>query len=96
MKEIDEYNEMLKHENLIIDIHAEWCGPCKKLSKPLEQLSTEYKNVIFYKLNMDDMKIDLKQPNMIPCLVYMKNGIEVERFEGSDLVQIKSKLEQNF
>lgn len=80
MKEIeslDEYNEMLKHENVIIDIHAEWCGPCKKLSKPLEQLSTEYKNIIFCKLNidhMDDMKIDLTQPNMIPCLVYMKNG----------------------
>jgi hypothetical protein len=45
---------------------------------------------------MDDMKIDLIQPNMIPCLVYMKNGIEVERFEGSDLDQIKTKLEQNF
>lgn len=38
----------------VIDFYATWCGPCKKLSPILDELSSEYVgNVLFYKVDVD-------------------------------------------
>ncbi len=38
----------------VIDFYATWCGPCKKLSPILDELSSEYAgNVLFYKVDVD-------------------------------------------
>ena len=41
----------------IIDFHAVWCGPCKRLSPIMEELAEKYKGrVIFYKIDIDQEK----------------------------------------
>ena len=37
----------------VIDLYADWCGPCKLLAPIMEELEREYPNVKFCKINVD-------------------------------------------
>lgn len=42
-----------KGEKLLVQLSASWCGPCKQLAPKLEQISEEYSNVTFLKVDVD-------------------------------------------
>lgn len=47
--------EVQKHDGLVvIDLYADWCGPCKMLAPVLEELERDYPDVKFCKINVDD------------------------------------------
>lgn len=46
--------KFLGNKPTIIDFHASWCGPCKKLNPILEELAVKYQGkVVFYKIDVD-------------------------------------------
>lgn len=97
IKSIEMFNkEVNTYKNIIIDIHAEWCGPCKKLAKPLEELAEKYENTIkFYKLDIDDMEelgLPIEIPETIPTILYFKEGKEIERLSTSDIKTIENNF----
>ena len=38
----------------VIDLYADWCGPCKLLAPVMEELEREYPDVKFCKINVDE------------------------------------------
>ena len=47
--------EVENHKGLIIiDLYADWCGPCKMLAPVLAELEGEYADVKFCKVNVDN------------------------------------------
>jgi thioredoxin 1 len=83
---------------VLIDLYADWCGPCKSITGPLEDLSKlpEYEKVVFAKLNIDKMEemeiTSIVMPETIPCILYMKEGKETSRLCSSNMMHIEDGL----
>lgn len=99
MKEIensDQFNDVVKNQRfIIVDMFATWCGPCKRINEPMNQLSERYPHVAFVKLDIDKMcfmGIDLPEPDSIPCIIYMKDGQIVKMLNSSDMTLIENTL----
>ena len=84
----DKFNEFIsdkKSKLVIIDFFAEWCGPCVMMAPVFERMASKNTSVKFGKVNVDDNG-DLAneyEVSSIPCIVFFKNGEEVDRIVGS-------------
>jgi thioredoxin 1 len=80
------YNNFTKKGLVLVDIFADWCQPCKVISKLIDEISFEYKGeVAIGKLNIDngpEIIGDLAIRN-VPTLILYKNGEIVEKKVGS-------------
>lgn len=77
---------------VLLDMWAEWCGPCHMLAPVIEQLSEELNGrVVVAKLNVDENPRTAGRFNVrsIPTLLMLKNGREIDRIVG---VQPKSEI----
>ncbi len=69
----------------LVDMYADWCVPCKRMSPVIEKLSEErLKNVKFCKLNIDEApEIAGKYGIMsIPTFLIFRNGEIKSTFVG--------------
>ncbi len=81
---------------LVVDLWAEWCGPCRAMSPVLEELSKEMKNVAFAEVNVDENGeiASRYQVMSIPTFIFFKNGKEVGRSIGASPKSVlKSNIE---
>lgn len=57
MKEIttQELKELqLQGKKILVDLKARWCGPCRTLIPRLDEMATQYENVEFVAVDVDD------------------------------------------
>lgn len=88
---------------VLLDIWAEWCGPCKQLGPVLEQLETEYAGrFILAKLDADKVPQIAGQLSQmlgvrsIPLCVLFKDGQPVDAFVGAQpAAQIRQFLDKH-
>ncbi len=69
----------------ILHFTAAWCGPCKALSKTLDNNKHEFKKIKRFKVDLDEYQ-DLSQKyniRSVPTLLLFKEGKEVKRLIGS-------------
>ncbi len=70
---------------VVVDLYADWCGPCKLIEPIIKDLSGKYETVSFVKVNVDQNQ-DLArkyQARSIPLVIFIKNGEIVERVTGA-------------
>jgi thioredoxin 1 len=62
---------------VVIDLYADWCGPCRMLAPIFEQVAGEYPDVKFAKLNVDEEMGLARAFNAqsIPMLAFVKDGV---------------------
>ena len=81
------YNELLATDKLVvIDIWAEWCGPCRKLSPIIDELATEYEGkVLIVKCDAEEnteltTKFGIRN---LPTILFIRNGEVVDHLVGA-------------
>ena len=83
----EEFNHVIQKSSrlVIADFFAEWCMPCLMLSPVLDELAEKFDRVKFVRINVDDneeLSTRFRITN-IPCLVFFKNGKEIDRLIGN-------------
>ena len=99
----ENFDQKIKNSEVaIVDIWAEWCGPCKQLSPIIDEVSSELGDkVLVGKMDADANLDFVKTLNVrnIPTILYYKNGEVVERTSGlktkNEILSIVNKLLEN-
>lgn len=79
--------KVLKSElPVLVDLWAEWCGPCRMVKPVVEQLSGEYEGkIVVGEVDVDanpNVTVDYGVRN-IPTLLFFKNGELVDKQVGA-------------
>lgn len=81
----------------VVDFWAEWCVPCKQMSRILEQLAGELPaEVVIGKVDADRNRalVDRYGVRGIPALLIFKDGVLVDTRSGVDRKQVLKKAIQ--
>lgn len=71
---------------VIVDVYADWCGPCKAIAPILEALSVELdEEIVIVKINADQSNELVKSYGVrsIPTLLYFEDGKVVREHVGA-------------
>lgn len=81
---------------VVIDLWAEWCGPCIKLGPAVEELAEKYGDkAVIGKLNVDenDEISTANRVRNIPTILFFKDGELKDRTVGLvSLADLEAKL----
>ena len=97
----DECFRVLDNKNLILFYFtASWCGPCKKISPVIEELSEKLKEkVIFYKIQIDDESneeiCEKCQIKSVPTFILFKERNSLGIVNGTDINKILTLIKNN-
>lgn len=80
----DNFKEETKNGIYVIDLYAEWCGPCRALAPILEEMDGKVEGVNFVKLDVNASPITSGDFGImsIPTVLILKDGKEVKRIVG--------------
>ena len=80
----------------LVDFWAEWCGPCKMMNGPLDEIAGANKDKLTVaKLNVDENQSTAMSHEVmsIPTMIIFQDGVEKKRLVGArSKAQLESEL----
>jgi len=82
------FNELVINSSIpvVLDLWAEWCGPCRMIAPYIEEMSTEFAGqALIGKVDVDNNPEISQQFSVmnIPTILFLKNGKVVDKVVGA-------------
>lgn len=90
-------NEDTENVLYVIDFHATWCAPCKKIAPDYTKLAEKYgKHMLFMKCDVDEAQelSDVFSIESLPTFVFGYNKNIIDKFEGANLKKVETKINE--
>lgn len=84
--------KLSSNEVVLVDVWAEWCGPCKILGPTIDDVALQYESkdgIVIGKANVDENPEVASEYGVksIPTVIIFKDGEEVNRIVGANSKQ---------
>lgn len=82
---------------VVVDCFAPWCPPCRQIAPVFEHLSSEFTDVVFIKIDMDQaprLKTELGVW-ALPTFCFLRDGKKVGSFMGANDKLLRYGLEND-
>ena len=88
----NEFDDIVKGSDVIVQLSADWCGPCKVLTPVLESVANE-KSINVVKINIDSCPSVVQKYSVrsIPRILFIKDGLVSDDLTGN---QSRVKIEE--
>lgn len=83
--------------SVLVDVYAQWCGPCKMIAPTLDSMADDYDNFKICKADMEENSSIVSKYSItsVPTLLFFKNGECVDRMVGLTAPdKIEEKIEE--
>ncbi|KAI9317628.1 cytosolic thioredoxin Trx1 [Dichotomocladium elegans] len=97
-KNLAEFNQLIASDKLVVvDYFATWCGPCKIIAPKLDNLAKEYTDVIFAKVDVDEVADVAADQGIraMPTIKFYRKGALLGEVIGANLTQIVETLKKH-
>lgn len=99
LKTKDEFKKALNDAGdkvVAVDFTASWCGPCKMIGPKFVEFANEFKEMLFYKVDVDENSetAEAEGISAMPTFKFYKNGAEIDNMMGADANKLKQLCEK--
>lgn len=97
---LERENLLSKYKVVVVDNYATWCGPCKMIIEPLNELYKKYHRDTVCTLLKENAELKLPNPRVrvkltaVPCFHFYLNGTLVDTIMGADVQKVEEKIVQ--
>lgn len=100
----EEFNKILTEAGeklVVVDVSTTTCGPCKMIFPKLVEMSLEYPDAVFLKINgnvNNDTRTLMKKWGVraVPNFRFFKNGEQVHSHTGAKLEELKTRFAEHY
>ncbi|KAI9207271.1 putative thioredoxin, partial [Polychytrium aggregatum] len=81
---------------VVIDFYADWCGPCKAIAPRFEELSEQYKGVIFLKVNVDEHTQISQECEItaMPTFQLYRSNKKLDQIVGANIRGVENSIQR--
>ncbi|KAI5824461.1 thioredoxin-domain-containing protein [Schizophyllum commune Tattone D] len=91
IESVSQWNQTLRsakeaNRPIIVDFHAEWCGPCKAIAPIYAQLAAQYHRAVFLRADVDKNRPIAAKYNVtaMPTFYAIVDGERADTLRGAD------------
>eukprot|EP00286_Rhodomonas_abbreviata_P005735 CAMPEP_0181317860 /NCGR_PEP_ID=MMETSP1101-20121128/16695_1 /TAXON_ID=46948 /ORGANISM="Rhodomonas abbreviata, Strain Caron Lab Isolate" /LENGTH=222 /DNA_ID=CAMNT_0023425285 /DNA_START=33 /DNA_END=704 /DNA_ORIENTATION=+ len=96
-KDFDDCLSKAGEKLVVIDFHAQWCGPCKRVAPEYEALSKEFPQATFVKVDVDGNQETAQACRIkaMPTFQLYKKAALVKAIQGADIGALRQAVQEN-